>query len=322
MRLTSALAPIITECMDFREKCGFARTTYSSSFSNLDRFFAENYPTLDTTTRESVLDWFSSRREVGVCQLGHDAIAVRHLGEFIKAMGGDAYILPKKHVPKSRRATPKILTDTELTAFFKAVDEFKPINSSPCKFQWKVYPVLFRLMYTCGLRPHEAYSLKRNDVDFGIGKIHFKQTKRHKERIVVMSDEMLEMCKTYLGKLDEYMPKSEYMFPYKTDAPFSKKQACHILLLCWQKANPHVPPNELTNLRAYDLRHRFASTVINKWLDEGVDLYSKLPYLRSFMGHDDISATAYYVHLLPENITKSRGVDWLSLNRVLPGVDS
>jgi integrase len=70
----------------------------------------------------------------------------------------------------------------------------------------------------------------------------------------------------------------------------------------------------------YDLRHRFASAVLNRWIDEKRDLYAMLPYLRAYMGHSDLSATEYYVHLLPENLVKSDGINWAALESVIPEV--
>lgn len=64
-------------------------------------------------------------------------------------------------------------------------------------------------------------------------------------------------------------------------------------------ANPGTEPVILPAVRVYDLCHSFASTVLNRWLDEKKDLYSRLPYLRSYMGHKELSETAYYIHLLP-----------------------
>lgn len=41
-----------------------------------------------------------------------------------------------------------------------------------------------------------------------------------------------------------------------------------------------------------------------------------LPYLSAYMGHSELTSTLYYVHLLPENLRRSKGVDWDFLSRV------
>ena len=71
-------------------------------------------------------------------------------------------------------------------------------------------------------------------------------------------------------------------------------------------------------VRVYDLRHRFATTVLNKWLDEKRNLSSRLPYLQTYMGHKDLAATAYYIHLLPEQLVKNAEIGWDSMNVLLP----
>lgn len=67
-------------------------------------------------------------------------------------------------------------------------------------------------------------------------------------------------------------------------------------------------------VRVYDLRHRFASACLNRWLDSEENLMAMLPFLREYMGHKNLSETAYYVHILPENIQKSSAIDWDKFN--------
>ena len=66
--------------------------------------------------------------------------------------------------------------------------------------------------------------------------------------------------------------------------------------------------------------HRFASAAVQRWLDEGADLNAKLPFLRAYMGHASFSQTAYYIHLLPANLTASNAVDWSAFDALIPEV--
>ncbi len=45
-----------------------------------------------------------------------------------------------------------------------------------------------------------------------------------------------------------------------------------------------------------------------------------LPFLREYMGHSNLSETAYDIHILPENIIKSSAIDWDKLNAMFPEV--
>lgn len=85
-----------------------------------------------------------------------------------------------------------IFIDDELSSLFKTIDKSKNSRNS---FQGLVFSTIFRLIYTCGLRPREARLLKRTTINLNTGEILITQTKNHKERIVVMSDDMLSLAK-------------------------------------------------------------------------------------------------------------------------------
>ena len=52
--------------------------------------------------------------------------------------------------------------------------------------------------------------------------------------------------------------------------------------------------------RLYDLRHTFATHRLYQWMKEGQDVNACLAYLSEYMGHKNLSDTAYYIHLVPE----------------------
>jgi len=58
-----------------------------------------------------------------------------------------------------------------------------------------------------------------------------------------------------------------------------------------------------------------------QWLSDSADLYAKLPYLSTYMGHARFSSTAYYIQLLPENLLHSPGMDWEEFAELIPEVE-
>jgi hypothetical protein len=40
------------------------------------------------------------------------------------------------------------------------------------------------------------------------------------------------------------------------------------------------------------------------------------------MGHESLSETAYYIHILPENIVKTSAINWDVFNSMMPEVDA
>ena len=213
---------------------------------------------------------------------------------------------------------PYIFSDTELAALFRASDQLKPKKSDA--FAPVIAPVLFRLIYTCGLRPGEGNELKRGNINFDTGEILIAKNKQKKQRIVVMSDDMLTFCRRYDNQRSFFASESDFFFPAKQGNPYPGYELSRLFLRCWREANPDICPQTLPPARIYDLRHRFASAALNRWLDAGCDVYAMLPFLQAYMGHEKISSTAYYVHLLPENLVKSPGIDWASMSTLVPEV--
>ncbi len=39
------------------------------------------------------------------------------------------------------------------------------------------------------------------------------------------------------------------------------------------------------------------------------------------MGHNSLSQTAYYIHILPENLLKSSNIDFAELDNIIPEED-
>ncbi len=100
------------------------------------------------------------------------------IGQFAKymvRMGHPAYIPALTDIGKTHRTfTPYIFTHDEIRALFAVLDslETPPRSGSPRRKD--IIPVLFRLLYCCGLRVSEAVTLKGEDVDLENGVLTIK----------------------------------------------------------------------------------------------------------------------------------------------------
>lgn len=313
----SIFADDIEAMLSYREALGFSKRTYERALLSIDRYVADNHPEALNLSREIVTGWINGHIEKSLYGIANKATAIRLLGKYLSAIGKESYILPDEYVtaPKST-FTPYVFTDDELARLFHAIDRLPKTSSNPLAS--KIPPVLFRLIYTCGLRPNEGRELLRENVNFKTGELYITKTKRKKDRIVVMSDDMLGLCKKYNAVLDSLKISSKYFFPDKKGQAYTMPRLDRLFKNCWEEANPTIPFRSLPVVRVYDLRHRFASEALNRWLDEKQNLYNKLPYLQAYMGHDKISETVYYIHILPERLVKSAGVDWDALEAMIP----
>lgn len=307
---TSKFAGMLDEYMMFRESLGFSNH-HAEVLRQFDAYCVQFQPNATELTKEVVRGWFDFELRSNNRNLIKKVIAIR---AFAKYVGGESYILPRDYAPKRETFIPYILDDNELFAFFCAVDNF---HSKKDPFIGITFSVFLRLMYSCGLRPGEVRVLKTSDIDFDTGELFIRRSKRQKDRIVVVSDDMLELLKDYRTKrLLWANSKEDTFFIDGSSQPLNSEKVRLYVKKFWRSANPDIPVNDLPNLRPYDLRHRFASELLQKWIDEGKDLYAMLPYMRTYMGHVRFEDTAYYIHLLPERLISSSGVDWDAIDRV------
>lgn len=310
-KFSSVFMPVLESMLNYRQALGFSRLSHEANLISFDRYCAKHNVTTPTLTESLVWGWINKQSEQKRTGMSNKAMTIRILGKYLCAIGQPSYILPDGMFVSKKTQAPYLFTDAELKALFFMADNL-PMSADVSS---TIAPVLFRLIYTCGLRPNEGRELERRHINFDTGKVLITKTKRHKERVVVMSDDMLALCRQY----DKRTNPSGFFFPANGDSPLTNRQMSNMFHDCWCLSHPKTTP--LPGVRVYDLRHRFASAVLNRWLDEDKNLYAMLPYLSAYMGHDTLSETAYYIHILPENLVKSAGIDWSAFDGMMPEVN-
>jgi len=313
----STFAADLEEYLEFKVAHGRESRSQLYLLKSIDKILASEFPEEKTLTKDVVLCLARQRGSEGPGCQGQRIGALRGFAGFLQAKGVEAYIAPRKLSPRYVRPTPHILTDDELTRLFCAIDEESwPQNPS----LELILPVIFRLTYTCGLRPSEGRTIKLRDVNVSTGEIVLRKTKGYKERVVVMSEDMRRELGRYIDKRRLWFEDSEWLFPGHEGKQFHIDALSKYFTACWKKAGITRSDNDSSRAQIYSLRHRFASTAIIRWMDEGKDVNAMLPVLQAYLGHDNLSATAYYVHILPEKVSRSSGIDWRSLEDVVPEV--
>jgi integrase/recombinase XerD len=322
MKTSDKLLPLIEDFLAYRKTMGFGNSPHERYLAAFIKYCSTNHPDMEKLCQEAVIGWLTKEAMKENSNLSHKANTVRLFGKYLSSIGEDAYILPTNYASFKSEFTPYILDDSELKTLMQAADGLinRPVNYLSDPYAAKVMPVLMRLLYTCGLRPSEGRLLKRCDINFETGEVLIRETKRYKDRIVVMSDDMLALCREYYAWRMTISLDSEYFFSRYDGNPFNASWLYNTVRTCWRLANPNIPKNELPCFRPYDLRHRFASAVLHKWINERRDLYAMLPYLRVYMGHANMESTACYIHILPETLLNSPGVDWDKLDTIVPEV--
>ena len=286
--------------LNIRSSLGYTIATDKSKLLPFIDFCSENYPDDESITKEMVDRWLilhpynkASTQEAFIAIL-------RRYTSFIRSLGKEAFIPDEEYSVSYERYRPYIFDDKELATLFKAMDTIPPHPLSPKREI--IIPVLFRMMYCCGMRPSEPLRLHINDINLESGDIYIRKSKNHKDRHIIMSEDMRQLCIMYNSLAGE----REWFFQKSNGEPLSIWWMIRQFHVCW-KISGLVKRG---NPRPYDFRHVFATMNMMRWVDEGKDIMALIPYLATYMGHVDFTSTLYYIHLLPERLRTSAGIDW------------
>jgi integrase/recombinase XerD len=284
-----------------------------------DTFCREQFPNESVLTREIGQAWAVIRVGEKPSSFQNRMAPVRELARYINRLGLEAYVIPYDFGPRyARRYIPHIFTDTELKRFFAAADNM--VENSRCRLRHLAVPVIFRLMYCCGLRPHEARLIQRQDFDLSAGELKVPESKGHKDRLVMVAPDVASLCRRYAEQAEIEFPDSVYFFPCQRT-----KGGCYaadwlrdVFDICWTASG--IGGYTGNKPRPYDFRHTFATNRIYQWLHDGKSVESLLPYLSSYMGHSKFSHTAYYIHLVPQFFPHMAKMDFAKYEKLLPEV--
>ena len=219
-------------------------------------------------------------------------ILLNSFAEFLIRQGHQVYVPQIKSAPKRRCShIPYIFSKDELKRFFLAIDKFPPNTQTN---RDSVDPVLFRLLYGCGLRVSEALNLQLKDIDLKTGTITILHAKNNRDRLVPIAASLVERFRKLLSKLHTFSDKSTYFFISPTGGRLDKTTVYYrfrnYLLMAGISHTQRGP-------RVHDLRHVFAIYCLKKWVLSGEELTNLMPYLAAYMGHSDFRGTQYYLRL-------------------------
>ena len=279
----SQFARHMEDMLELRTALGYSRSTYLPRLCRLDSFIAANFRERECFSEDIVLGFIRSGAKKGEPARGANDRAgiARIFGEYLRSVGRDAYVIPKNFTVRKTKSEPYMMTDSELSAFFNEVDRIT--DSERDNMKRSTAAVMLRLIYTCGLRPGEGLRLKTKNVNIDTGEILVTETKLKKERIVVMRDDMTHLMRRYAMKVVLSGRDNTFFFPDQNGQSYMATWLDDIVKTCFERSHPGTDRELLPRVRTYDLRHRFASAALCRWLDEGRNLYNMLPYLRAYM---------------------------------------
>jgi integrase len=310
----SAFSERLTEFLGQKHALGYTYSNVSDP-RMFDRMCAECFPDESSLTADICNTWATRRgSETAKTTAGWSAF-IREFARYLLRNGEQAYVLPIGTAKKGQRYIPHIYSHSELAKIWQAFDNIQPTKTYPVAHL--ALPTLVRMLYCCGMRPGEALKLGLDDVDLRSGKIFIAEAKGNRDRIVMLADDVLEMCRNFNKQMQDFFPSRSFFFAKNADDPYNYRWIGMVFRNIRDglsiESRSENPP------RLYDLRHTFATHRLYQWMRGGKDLYAMMPYLSSYMGHSKLTQTFYYVHLVPGMLEEMSGFSYGSVAELFPG---
>lgn len=315
----SVLAPYISGLVAEKRRLGYSYQFEEYLLNVFDHYCVANGLESPCFGRAFLEKWLSANGTEGSSYHSQRISFVRQLALYMNALGIPAYI-PVESVKKDV-SVPRFLSAEERVAFFNTLEISTPKTRELYAWRlWNEYRVVFRLIYSCGLRNSEACLLRMEDVDIAAGTLLVRHSKGDKDRIVYFADDTGELLGWYRGYITETLGSSPYWFfpsryPEKPihkatlDARFNKTwDGTAFSSSCGRKPTVH------------SLRHSFVVDRMNTWHKEGISFHEMMPYLAKYLGHSHPQESMYYYHLDEEANLLLRQENQTA-GRVVPGAE-
>jgi len=290
----SHLAPYMIGLIEQKRALGYKYETQESILKKFDRLCSERFPDERTVTRAMLDVWSLKKDYEQPGTLRNRVTAVAHLADFICGFGQAAYIFPTNDLPKEPKYIPHIYSEDELQRLFRQIDCCHYSPEAPSRHL--IMPLLFRMLYCCGLRLGEALRLEIGDVDLDAGVLLTRASKYDNDRYVPMSEELAELCRKYAKQVHLPATNHKFFFPSPNGGRIPDINIYTNFRKFLHKAGiSHGGRGK--GPRIIDFRHTFAVHCLKRMVLSGRDLNVYHQVLKTYMGHSFFKYTAYYLRL-------------------------
>lgn len=293
MMFTSVYAKEITDYIEFKRSMGYKMRDVEYIFLQFDRMSVEMGIDKIGLTKELSDVW--CRRKPNESQ-GTQYIRIKYIAVFSKYLNGLGYISYVPEAPKLRYSfSAYVFTKEEIIDLLDGCDKYAELHLKRSRYRF--IPTLIRLLYCTGMRLQEALSIHKSDLNFDNLTITVRNTKNGDDRIIPFSDSLLPYLKELISQQVDSKTDMLFQLDYKYNTSKSWIGSHFRAIL---DVAGIVYKGKQIGPRIHDLRHTFACHSLKKMDELGIDIYTGLPILSTFLGHRSMDGTEKYTKLTSE----------------------
>ncbi len=292
----SALQQALADYLALRRALGYKLV---SDGQVLERFvaFVEQAGSTHITTALA-LQWATRSGSHSPVHQARQLSRVRLFAEYLGGIDAHTQIPPRGLLPaRYTRRAPYIYTEQQIRDLVAAAARLP----SATGLRGCSYAALFGLLAVTGLRIGEAIALDEDDVDLPEQLLLVRQSKFSKDRLVPIHASTARALAEYVAVRTRCHPRphTPAVFVAERGTRLTDCMARHTFILLSQRTGLRAPGDH-QGPRLHDLRHTFAVETLQRWYREGLNVDVHMPRLATYLGHDHVSDTYWYLSAVPQ----------------------
>lgn len=283
--LKRQIKEIIPNFINYKKSLGYKYNNTNKFYKIEELLYKNNIYSLDN--KNEIINLLSQNLEIK--KYKNEILDLIKFNNILN--NNDNYIDPKIFNTNKSKHIPTIIKEEKFIEICNYIDRTSIYEKDNYRY---IYPVLYRLLYSTGMRINEALCLKLEDINVEENRITINNSKNNKSRTIIISDSMNEVIKKYL----EIVKPNDYLFEYKN-----------------KKIKYYSIKKNLIKLRCdlniffnfHDFRYTMATTSFLNLINQGYSEKEVLYYLHIYLGHSSINETEYYFYfnnIIKESRTK------------------
>lgn len=242
---------------------------YQNAFVQLLRILGNrSVKTLDVPHIKSYLYWLLTEKKVSEAVIHTTTNALKFYFEQVLYREQFFFEIPR---PKKPFLLPKVHAQQKIEKLIKETKNEK-------------HKTMLMLAYSAGLRVSEIVAMKLKDIDGARMMIHIVQAKGKKDRMVPLSQKMLEQLRKYYK---QYLPKT-FLFEGRDSNQYAIRTVQEVFAQAKKRAGIQM------RVGIHSLRHSYATHL----LEYGTDIR----LIQELLGHNSIKTTTRYTHVSKRHI--------------------
>jgi integrase len=297
MSTTDTFVKAAERYLCLRRKLGFALKIEGAQLLRFARY-ADSSEHIGSLTIELAVQWASQSTKSNSIGHARRLDIVRRFAAYLHLTDPETQIPPEGILgPSYGRLTPYIYSHEEISSLVVAARTLTPHGG----LRPHTYATLFGLLACTGIRISEALNLSVENFDAEERRLIIIEGKFHKSRIVPLHQSAVDMLSTYDDLRRRKHPLSKTRHYFLTERGTSLKYLKVFAIfhriaaaLGWKTGITGRSP------RIHDLRHSFAVNRLLQWYRDGEDIDRRIPELSTYLGHQCVANTYWYLTAIPE----------------------